>query len=673
MKFAEPAGTDRRQQARLPAERHALVCHRRQGAARGARAGAARPGERPASRRCCRRAQDKLQDVEEAGPGLLQPGGPLPALHLGQPLRLSLRQHALHLPGAPRRGRRTAGLGPGGHRLAALLPRGPHAGLGKVGVPDAGRGARAPHRHSRPPRPAAAFRRDGPGAPPPGGLPHGGRGTRGALHLRRGGALGSAGWQLSRPGRRRSGLTRASGQREPARVGLRLFWHPEGGRHGGARRCRARPRPRSSTSPAGPRPRPSSCPRRRRATWPGCGRPSGMPGCRRTSSPWPRRMEGDDTAPDRIAALGRSTSPDDVASLIFTCGTTGQPKGVMLTHRNFASLVPKLAGSFDLGVGDGLLSVLPLHHTFEFSAGLLMPLRRGAEITYLDELTADRLGDVLETGRITAMVGVPALWSAAAPQNHPGACRQAGPGRAGAAGTDERARRAARTAATSTWASSSSGPSTAASAAASSSWCPAARPCRDEVHQAFHALGFDLTEGYGLTEAAPVLTVTAAGNKRVPGTAWARACPASSCASTSRTATAWARCWARGPNVMVGYFGDRRRHRGRPGRTAGCAPATWASSTTKGNLTLLGRARRTSSSTPAGRTSTRTSWRSSTEAHPAREGAVHRRAAGRGRRRGEGGLSLRRRTPRTGRARKCGPSSRNTSATSPPTCPSTGG
>ena len=40
---------------------------------------------------------------------------------------------------------------------------------------------------------------------------------------------------------------------------------------------------------------------------------------------------------------------------------------------------------------DGLLSVLPLHHTFEFTAGLLVPLSRGAEIEYLDELTADRI------------------------------------------------------------------------------------------------------------------------------------------------------------------------------------------------------------------------------------------------------------------------------------------
>ena len=83
---------------------------------------------------------------------------------------------------------------------------------------------------------------------------------------------------------------------------------------------------------------------------------------------------------------------------------------MLLSHRNFASLAAKLAGLFDLRRGEGVLSVLPLHHTFEFSCGLLVPLLLGAEITYLDELTTDRLSDALQHGRIQAMIGVPALW-----------------------------------------------------------------------------------------------------------------------------------------------------------------------------------------------------------------------------------------------------------------------
>ncbi len=57
-----------------------------------------------------------------------------------------------------------------------------------------------------------------------------------------------------------------------------------------------------------------------------------------------------------------------------------------------------------------MLSVLPLHHTFEFSTGFLTPLSRGAQITYLPELTSDALARAIKNGHVTGMVGVPALW-----------------------------------------------------------------------------------------------------------------------------------------------------------------------------------------------------------------------------------------------------------------------
>ena len=113
---------------------------------------------------------------------------------------------------------------------------------------------------------------------------------------------------------------------------------------------------------------------------------------------------------ERSKALHARVQPDTVASLIFTSGTTGKPKGVMLTHRNFTFMVSELSRVFDFGVTDGMLSVLPLHHTFEFSAGLLMPLARGAQITYLRELTGEAINGALKKGHVTAIVGVPALW-----------------------------------------------------------------------------------------------------------------------------------------------------------------------------------------------------------------------------------------------------------------------
>jgi long-chain acyl-CoA synthetase len=99
-----------------------------------------------------------------------------------------------------------------------------------------------------------------------------------------------------------------------------------------------------------------------------------------------------------------------VASLIYTSGTTGEPKGVMLTHKNLTAMVSKLSSVFKLYRHDGLLSVLPMHHTFEFSAGFLMPLVHGATINYLEEVGPDGLSKAFDEQVITGMVGVPALW-----------------------------------------------------------------------------------------------------------------------------------------------------------------------------------------------------------------------------------------------------------------------
>src|SRR5262249_19071364 len=103
-------------------------------------------------------------------------------------------------------------------------------------------------------------------------------------------------------------------------------------------------------------------------------------------------------------------SGSDVASLIYTSGTTGTPKGVMLTHDNFVSLLASLMPLFPLTHKDRLLSVLPLHHTFEFTCGMLLPLACGARVIYLGEINGERLARGLREGRVTAMVGVPALW-----------------------------------------------------------------------------------------------------------------------------------------------------------------------------------------------------------------------------------------------------------------------
>lgn len=266
-------------------------------------------------------------------------------------------------------------------------------------------------------------------------------------------------------------------------------------------------------------------------------------------------MGGDDTQPDRIGPVRKMASADDVASLIFTSGTTGQPKGVMLTHRNFTSLVAKLASTFDLGVGDGLLSVLPLHHTFEFSCGFLMPFSRGAEVTYIDELTSDRLGEVFESGRVTAMIGVPALWQllhrkmtqeiAAKPT-----LVEQGIKALMAANAELRNRQSVNLGKLLFWPVHRKLGGKMRFLVSGGSALP------DEVHKAFHALGFQITEGYGLTEAAPVLAVGELSHKRQPGSV-GRALPGIELRIDQPDNEGIGEVLAKGPNVMAGYFEDR--------------------------------------------------------------------------------------------------------------------
>ncbi len=267
-------------------------------------------------------------------------------------------------------------------------------------------------------------------------------------------------------------------------------------------------------------------------------------------------MGGDPTYPDHIGPVRRTAAADDVASLIFTSGTTGTPKGVMLTHRNFASLIAKLAGAFDIGMGDGVLSVLPLHHTFEFSAGFLTPFSRGAEITYIDELTSDRLGEVFETGRVSAMIGVPALWQLLHRKvtqemaSRPPLVEQTLKSLMAAHG-ELRNRSDINLGKLLFWPVHRKFGGKIKFLVSGGSALP------DDVHKAFHQLGFNIIEGYGLTEAAPVLAVSETRvNKRQVGTV-GKALPGVELRILEPDNEGIGEVLARGPNVMAGYFGDK--------------------------------------------------------------------------------------------------------------------
>jgi len=103
-------------------------------------------------------------------------------------------------------------------------------------------------------------------------------------------------------------------------------------------------------------------------------------------------------------------NPDDIASIIFTSGTTGASKGVVLTHRNFLFDADMSERLLNLMEDDIFLSVLPIHHTFEFTGGFVDPLIRGNTICYARSLKSKELLEDLKDSRATMLLGVPLLF-----------------------------------------------------------------------------------------------------------------------------------------------------------------------------------------------------------------------------------------------------------------------
>ena len=261
------------------------------------------------------------------------------------------------------------------------------------------------------------------------------------------------------------------------------------------------------------------------------------------------------TEPDvSVGAIQPDTKGDVIASLIFTSGTTGTPKGVMLTHKNLTSMVSKLSSLFALYKHDKLLSVLPLHHTLEFSAGFLMPLMHGASIDYLEELEADSLARALQDEGVTGMVGVPALWQLLERKIYKNVS-DAGVLVEKAFDSIIELNRSLRDKLP--W----------DIGAGKLLFFPVHRKLGGRMRllisggsalppdtlKAFRGLGFNLYEGYGMTESSPVLTVTRPGDKQVAGSV-GRSLPGIDVRIDQPDASGIGEIIAKGPNVMVGYF-----------------------------------------------------------------------------------------------------------------------
>lgn len=252
--------------------------------------------------------------------------------------------------------------------------------------------------------------------------------------------------------------------------------------------------------------------------------------------------------------MGQSC-PDDVAALIYTSGTTGEPKGVMISHRAALAELQALDAFFDVTPADHSLSFLPLSHALEWGWSMAV-IRHGCLNTFVPN--PKTISAMLTEVRPTLFVSVPKLyeqvmsvarekvsdspaklkifewsirigrewWQAEQEGRRPGVSLRARHGVA-----DRLVLKAIRDAI--------GGPKTVLAAGGA--------PLRKEVEEFFAACGLLVCQGYGLTEASPLVSFNSPGGYKF-GTA------GRPLVGSQMTTTEDGEILYRGPNVMKGYW-----------------------------------------------------------------------------------------------------------------------
>ncbi len=242
----------------------------------------------------------------------------------------------------------------------------------------------------------------------------------------------------------------------------------------------------------------------------------------------------------------------DLASIIFTSGTTLAPKAVPLTHGNYLANVRDLLPLMQL-TRERLLSVLPIHHVFEQMVGLLVPLAGGSTISYVAEIKPAEISWMMNTTQPTVLVAVPRLLELL----HGGIRQSVDAGgpvlklifkvlfalsrrQNGANGHRIFAKVHRRF-----------GGSLRRIASGGSALEPS-------LGRSFQLMGFKVAEGYGMTETSPVLTVNpwdsirfGSVGQRLPGVEIVLRPPAEDAIGVAPGA---GEVWVRGANVMAGYY-----------------------------------------------------------------------------------------------------------------------
>jgi long-chain acyl-CoA synthetase len=255
------------------------------------------------------------------------------------------------------------------------------------------------------------------------------------------------------------------------------------------------------------------------------------------------------TARGRAEAALPTPAATDVATLFYTSGTTGRPKGVPLTHANLAFQVNTIAALGLIGPGDRVVLPLPLHHVYPFVIGVLLPVALALPLVLPHALTGPQVVRAIKEGEASVMIGVPRLYAALLAAIE---ARVAARGRRAAS-------LFARLLALSVWARRRLGLRIgrrlfarlhAALAPRLRMLASGGAALDPQLAWKLEGLGWQIGIGYGLTETAPILTVNMPPSARLETAG--RAVPGVELkidAPPGRDGEVL----ARGPNVFAGY------------------------------------------------------------------------------------------------------------------------
>jgi long-chain acyl-CoA synthetase len=227
-------------------------------------------------------------------------------------------------------------------------------------------------------------------------------------------------------------------------------------------------------------------------------------------------------------------------SIIYTSGTMAIAKGVVLSQRNIVTNMMDMCQAAYIDDEDIFLSVLPLHHTYECTCGLLTPLYRGCTISYCDNLR--RLADQMREVRATMMLGVPLLFESIYRKIQEG-IEQKGRGRfklgMGIANFSQKLFKLDLRKKIFSALHQRFGGGLRLLISGGAAIDP-------EVIRFFRHIGIHCMQGYGLTESAPIIAV----NRNE----WYKDEAAGYPLPSMEVRVVDGEICARGPNVMIGYF-----------------------------------------------------------------------------------------------------------------------